>query len=182
MVRAILFALFILVLASATMTVRACSQPVSEDPTTSARWEKIAILDDGSVMFAPDGTVARTLADWLKRPDGKSRWFELGGTQFEGRSIEPTPFTKTRLPRLAQMLKAYPDVKARLVGHSASTDDPAADLKLSQDRAHWVVRWLEQSGVAPVRLSAEGVGSSQPLFPPSSSQTESNGRITLSWL
>src|ERR1700712_2725406 len=99
--RFVFLLLFAVGFALAAMTLRACSMRSSADDTIpQSQAEKIAVLGDGSVLFAPDGTVARELTDWLEQPDGDARWFELGGTQFLARSIEPTPFTERRLPHL----------------------------------------------------------------------------------
>lgn len=180
MVRLIFFMLFATAFAATALTIRACSTLASHaDSVPFEQAKKIAVLADGSVMFAPDGTVARELTDWLEQPDGDSRWFELGGTQFEGRSVEPTAFTMKRLPRLAQMLKAYPRVKARLVGHAGATADARGDLQLSLARAEWAAGWLVRNGVAAGRVSADGIGSNHPLFAMASPQAGRNDRVSM---
>jgi len=138
MARFVFLLLFVTVFAAAAITLRACSMRSSADdfiPASQA--EKIAVLQDGSVLFAPDGTVARELTEWPDQPDGDARWFELGGTQFLGLSITPTPFIEKRLPRLAQMMKAYSKVAATLVGHVAAMANADDDRRVSQARADW---------------------------------------------
>jgi len=180
MVRFVFLLLFVIAFGSAALTLRDCSGRVSTDEAIPQQQaEKIAVLQDGSVMFAPDGTVTRALTDWLEQPDEKARWFELGGTQFLGRSVEPTAFTEKRLPKLEQMLKAYPKVKASLVGHTGVTDDIQDDQRLSTARAEWARHWLIAAGTSARRLTASGAGSSHPLFANRSSQAGRNERVTL---
>lgn len=150
MVRLIFLLLFATAFTATALTIRACSTLAShQDSIPLEQARKIAVLEDGSVVFAPDGTVARQLTDWLEQPDGDSQWFELGGAQFASGSVEPTAFTVRRLPHLAQMLKACPRLKARLVDHAGATADARADLQLSVVRAEWTSAWLVRSGISP---------------------------------
>ncbi|WP_176488943.1 OmpA family protein [Rhizorhabdus dicambivorans] len=114
-------------------------------------------------MTAPKGTVGRDMVDWLASNDDTERRFELGGREFDGRSVEPTIESKVRITRGIQILKANPNVDLHVIGYTAASGDEAADIKLSQARAKWIVDALRDGGVAGSRLTSEGRGGADPI-------------------
>ncbi len=163
MVRFLLFALVALILVAATLAIRSCGQtgPVTTQPAPDL--SAVVALPNGSVMTAPKGTVGREMVDWLASADDTERRFELGGREFDGRSIEPTVESKVRILRGIEILKANPNVALHVIGYTAATSDAAADLKLSQARAAWIVDALHDGGIAMSRLTAEGRGGADPI-------------------
>ncbi len=148
----------------------------AERDTTPPSAEKIAILPDGVVMFAPDGTIARKLADWLESESRDARYFEVGGEQFVGKNVDPTPIAKTRLKYLVCMLEAYPNVKATIIGFTDQSGPKAANRLLSQERAQRIVDLLIHAGISSDRLAAEGRGEEQPLL---TGRPQDNERVGL---
>lgn len=123
----------------------------------------IVTLGRGRTMVAPSGTVAADIVAWLaSREEGKRR-FEAGGRQFLGNSDEPAPDSWNRIERFATMLQANHDVRARIVGYSDASGDPAEDRRLSEARARRVMDEIAGLGVEPSRLSFEGRGSADPV-------------------
>lgn len=163
MAKVLLSALALVTLAALILTVRACGQagPVATQPAKDL--SAVVALPNGSVMTAPKGTVGRDMVDWLASPDDSERRFELGGKEFDGRSIEPTIESKVRITRGIQILKANPDVTLHVIGYTAASDDAAADLKRSRARAEWIVGALHDGGIAMSRLSSEGRGGADPI-------------------
>ncbi|QIK37683.1 OmpA family protein [Caldichromatium japonicum] len=64
---------------------------------------------------------------------------------------------------LAELLKTYPELKARIEGHTDSSGNPSLNQTLSQGRAEAVRAALIARGIDPERLSAQGLGPSRPL-------------------
>jgi len=122
---------------------------------------QIAVLPDGVIMFAPDGSVAQALINWLDSPAHGTRYFEVGGEQFVGKELEPTPAAKTRLKRLVDIMNAYPDLRVNVLGFTGEHGRLRDNLLLSAKRAQRVVDLVVQDGIAADRLSAEGKGESQ---------------------
>ena len=60
-------------------------------------------------------------------------------------------------------MKAYPKVKIKLGGYTDNTGDPAANLKLSDDRANNVMAELTKLGVDPSRMEAKAYGEDHPV-------------------
>lgn len=80
------------------------------------------------------------------------------------------PESAPSLAEVAKLLAGDPALRLRVIGHTDSTGELDANLKLSQQRAEAVVQALtSQHQVAPARLSAHGVG---PLAPAASNRTE----------
>ncbi|UHD14370.1 OmpA family protein [Thiocapsa bogorovii] len=67
------------------------------------------------------------------------------------------------LDRIAALLETYPDLSVRIEGHTDSLGDAAANLALSQERAEAVEQALIERGVAPERLTAQGIGPQRPI-------------------
>lgn len=67
------------------------------------------------------------------------------------------------LDQVALMIKANPDVKVRVEGHTDDTGPKAINWRLSRQRAEAVRRYIIGRGVAPARLRAEGFGPDRPL-------------------
>ncbi len=70
------------------------------------------------------------------------------------------------LDEVVDILAKNPQIKRVSVeGHTDNRGIPAANLKLSQDRAAAVVAYLVAQGVAADRLTSTGFGASKPLVP-----------------
>src|SRR5690606_27395475 len=61
------------------------------------------------------------------------------------------------------ILKANPQIKkVAIEGHTDDVGNDKRNLKLSDDRAKSVMKWLVDNGVEPERLTAEGFGETRP--------------------
>ena len=67
------------------------------------------------------------------------------------------------LDQVTQTLTQHPELIAQVVGHTDSTGQPAYNQTLSQNRAQSVASYLAGHGVAGQRLSAQGMGQTQPI-------------------
>lgn len=63
----------------------------------------------------------------------------------------------------ASMKAAPPNTIIEISGHTDSTGDPAANQKLSEDRAGAVLAILVENGVPPTMLVAKGYGDTKPI-------------------
>ncbi|PZU08639.1 OmpA family protein [Sphingomonas sp.] len=165
MTRLLFLLLFVLVGVAALLGIKSCQE--ARHPVISAPAQdfggKVAILGDGTPIFAPNGTIARALADWLADPKSTRRYFEVGGRQFVGHTDEPTPETRARMTRLVAMLAGSPAVKVEIVGHAAASGNPAADMALSHAHAERARAMLVEEGISADRLSVSTRGAGQPL-------------------
>ena len=73
--------------------------------------------------------------------------------------------SQQQLTQIADKLKACPDPKVSVVGHTDSSGNDAINGPLSTKRAKAVADYLVSQGVAGDRVTSKGVGSSQPIAP-----------------
>src|SRR5262249_43914219 len=85
-------------------------------------------------------------------------WFNFDRLLFETNSATLKPESKEQLHNVAEILKAYPNVKVKVGGYTDNTGDANANLKLSQDRATVVGAARVALGFRARGLSGEGYG------------------------
>jgi outer membrane protein OmpA-like peptidoglycan-associated protein len=89
----------------------------------------------------------------------------LEGVNFITDSAELTPESKSTLDRTAASLRAWPEVRVEIGGHTDSVADDAYNLELSQRRAETVRAYLIHEGIHASRLVAKGYGETRPIAP-----------------
>lgn len=94
----------------------------------------------------------------------KDKLLVVENIEFATSSATISPSSYSILDQVALMLKANPDIKRlRIEGHTDSRGSREMNMKLSQDRADSVRRFLIQKGIDKDRLTAKGFGPDQPL-------------------
>jgi len=88
----------------------------------------------------------------------------LYGIYFDFNKSVVKPDSRPTLEQIAALLKARPQLKLGVVGHTDNVGGPDFNLKLSQRRADAVVAALvEDYGIDAVRLTPSGAGLSKPV-------------------
>jgi outer membrane protein OmpA-like peptidoglycan-associated protein/Mg-chelatase subunit ChlD len=67
------------------------------------------------------------------------------------------------LERVVRLMHVRPSMRIRIEGHADSTGSPELNMKLSEERAAAVKRYLMQSGIAQDRIETIGYGSLRPI-------------------
>lgn len=83
--------------------------------------------------------------------------------QTDGFSL--TPASQQELTQIADKLKACPNPKVSVVGHTDNSGNDAINIPLSNNRAKAVADYLVSQGVAAGRVTSKGVGSAEPIAP-----------------
>ena len=83
--------------------------------------------------------------------------------QTDGFSL--TPASQQQLTQIADKLKACPDPKIAVVGHTDSSGNDAINVPLSGNRAKAVGDYLVSQGVVADRVTSKGVGAAEPIAP-----------------
>jgi outer membrane protein OmpA-like peptidoglycan-associated protein len=96
-----------------------------------------------------------------------------------GRSAIQPQFEST-LANVTETLKKYDDTGIRVRGYTDNTGSTGNNQVLSEQRARSVASFLEDKGVAKVRIDTQGFGESQPIASNSTSEGRAqNRRVTL---
>lgn len=148
------------------------------DPATFTRR-----LSTNFDLRAPASGIEKQVVVFIEDPAKNTEavmWFNFDRLLFETGSAKLKPESREQLRNVAEIMKAYPKVKAKIGGYTDNVGEPAANLKLSQDRATSVVNELVVLGVPGERLSGEGYGEQHPVADNSTEQgRQQNRRIAL---
>ena len=85
------------------------------------------------------------------------------GIEFDTGKATLKPASEKVLGDVLSLLRAQPEWKMKIEGHTDSTGTKAGNITLSQQRAAAVVAWLVKNGVAKTRLTAVGMGDTKPV-------------------
>ena len=89
--------------------------------------------------------------------------FAARNIQFETGKATIKPVSFKILDEVASILKEYPYYDVNVDGHTDNVGKPAANLKLSQDRAASAVAYLVSKGIPASRLVSSGYGDTKPV-------------------
>lgn len=89
--------------------------------------------------------------------------FTTRGILFDTGQSRLRPESTTALNQILEMLEDHDDLNIVIEGHTDSQGDDNSNQTLSEDRAMAVKRFLENQGISANRLSARGMGESQPV-------------------
>lgn len=87
----------------------------------------------------------------------------LQGVNFETNSARLTSDSTPNLDRVAESLKAHPDVRVEIAGYTDSTGSKDVNKRLSKARAESVRDYLAAHGVAASRMETKGHGPDNPI-------------------
>jgi outer membrane protein OmpA-like peptidoglycan-associated protein len=71
--------------------------------------------------------------------------------------------TKELIESLLELMQKNPTLKIKIIGHTDNEGGAAYNMKLSDQRAAAVAKWLADKGIAADRLATEGHGQDKPL-------------------
>lgn len=145
---------------------------------------RTSMFGAGRVLDFEKGGIEEALVMFIEDDDkeaGKDNWFNFNDLTFETGSAKINANTMGEVAHIAEILRAFPEVKIKIGGYTDNTGDAAANLQLSSDRASAVKSALIGLGVSADRLEAEGYGEEHPI---ASNETEEgreqNRRIAVS--
>ena len=140
-------------------------------------------LPDGSEINVPSRGVEARLVSYLNDSSAAvsdNTSFDFDRLLFDTGKATLQPASEEQLTNIADILKAYPQVKIRIGGYTDNTGDPAANLQLSEQRADNVMAELINQGIDPARMTAKGYGAEDPIADNSTEEgRQKNRRISL---
>ena len=85
------------------------------------------------------------------------------GIYFDYDASTIKPASRETLLKVLEAIKARPDLKLVIEGHTDADGSDTYNQALSEKRAGSVVEWLVANGIAPGQLTAKGYGESRPV-------------------
>lgn len=82
---------------------------------------------------------------------------------FERGSASLTTNSRSALLQLAQILKAYPQYRIRVSGHTDNTGRAEVNLRISRQRSSSVADYLIDNNINPNQIIAQGYGATRPI-------------------
>jgi outer membrane protein OmpA-like peptidoglycan-associated protein len=111
--------------------------------------------DCGEKRSGFEATLTKDLEEF-----GRARIY---GINFDTDSDTIKDESKPTLDKIAATLKAKPDWKITIEGHTDSTSTPQHNQQLSERRAVSVKAYLQTAGIDPTRLKTIGYGATKPV-------------------
>ncbi|HKH62302.1 MAG TPA: OmpA family protein, partial [Flavitalea sp.] len=97
---------------------------------------------------------------------------------FDVNRYDLQPASTSELDKVVMLLKENPTLKIQISGHTDNVGKPADNLKLSNDRAQSVVKYIVTKGIDIKRLSFRGFGADQPIASNESEEGKAQNRRT----
>jgi OmpA-OmpF porin, OOP family len=96
-------------------------------------------------------------------PPAPRKIAELKSAHFDFNKATLKPEGKVALDAAVQALKAEPNLKANIAGHTDNVGSEAYNLKLSERRANAARDYLVSQGIDAGRITTEGFGKTKPI-------------------
>jgi Ca-activated chloride channel homolog len=111
----------------------------------------------------PQGVPNWALGGGMRTIEESSSVFILQAVRFKARGDAIEPASMLHLDEVVALLKARPEVRLGLHGHSDNEGSSAEKLRVSKRRAAAVARYLIAHGIDEKRLQVEGFGDQRPI-------------------
>jgi OmpA-OmpF porin, OOP family len=126
-----------------------------------------------------EGSLGYDLAQFLDSSTGDpSKRFAFDEMNFEFANANLTPGSLPTLDAVAAVLKAHPTSQILVEGHTDSTGVPAANQRLSLDRANALKSALTARGVDADRITTAGLGQDRPVASNDTAEGRAKNRRT----
>ncbi|WP_370896254.1 sodium-translocating pyrophosphatase [Chryseobacterium gossypii] len=124
-------------------------------------------LKGGKTISMGDGSQLYQMYNAIKKKDqillDPNNWYTIENLYFQSGSSDLKPGSEAQLNNLAEIMKAYPDLRIKLGGYTDNTGNEESNRKLSNLRAQTAKLKLLEMGITGDRVEAEGYGSQYPV-------------------
>lgn len=113
---------------------------------------------------APEAGNQQAVAEKASEKTETPMVFTLRNIYYEFNKPQLTGSSRKQLDLLADFLRQYPDLNIDVASHTDARGEASYNKMLSEKRAVTIVRYLEDKGVNPSRITYQGHGSTQLLI------------------
>jgi peptidoglycan-binding protein ArfA len=142
------------------------------EDAVKAAWPKINVINELTATASAASTPAPAPAPAPASASGPCATLQADITSllktpinFQTDGFSLTPASRQQLTQIADKLKACPDPKVAVVGHTDNSGTDAINIPLSNKRAKTVAAYLVSQGIVGDRVTSKGVGSAEPVAP-----------------
>jgi outer membrane protein OmpA-like peptidoglycan-associated protein len=139
--------------------------------------EEVRLPNGQSIQAAPQ-TLTYELPRYLASAEPAPRTFQFENLNFATSSAELPAEAGTTVSALAQIMQAYPNARARVVGYADARGSEPANAQLGAQRAEAVSRALIAAGVPAARIEAASGGEQNPTDTNATDQGMAENRRT----
>jgi len=157
------------------------SQNVDRDALTAglSNVDGVRVVEDNMSTFDPEAAKREAQDNFLSALAS----IDTSQVAFEPGSVSLTADSRTSLAELIQLLRAYPQFKIRVAGHTDNTGRPEVNLRISKQRAQAVANYLLQRRVGRDQVISQGYGATRPIASNESEEGRArNRRIEINFL
>lgn len=126
-------------------------------PAATGPVESVTLADNSKLDITP-GTITYNLYKFVTSGDAVPKTFTFDKLNFDTGSAAIRAEDQPTIDSIGAIMKAYPKVKASVVGYTDATGDKAANEKLSAERSANVVKAIVAKGVDAARLDSKAGG------------------------
>lgn len=135
-----------------------------------------SLNNDGSTWLVSNFKYASGLPDTRNKLISEGK-FSTTGILFDINSATIKASSYATLKDIAAILKENETVKVKIIGHTDSDGDNAANLELSKKRAEAVkVTLAKEFGIDEIRMETDGLGETKPVAPNTTSEGKAQNR------
>lgn len=132
-------------------------------PAPVAAAPETLTLPGGATITVLPTSIGYGVTKYLESNEAAPKTFVFDNLNYDTASNALTPESKPTIDTLVLILKAYPNVRGRVVGYTDNQGDPAANKTLSDARAATVKKELSAQGIAADRIETAGMGEADPI-------------------
>lgn len=147
-------------------------------PAPVAAAPETLTLPGGATITVLPTSIGYGVTKFLESNEAAPKTFVFDNLNYDTASNALTPESKPTIDTLVLILKAYPNVRGRVVGYTDNQGDPAANKTLSDARAATVKKELSAQGIAGERIETAGMGEADPVADNATEEGRAKNRRT----